>query len=308
VPNTERETRSVFGTKDICFHYFHWEGLMNNVAIITDSTALPAEKVKEFGIHVVPLSVIWDEETFEDGIDITPTEFYDRLTASNTMPSTSQPSAARFKDLFTKLLDQGNDVLAILISSGISGTVNSALQALQEVDQNRVAVIDSQTAATATGLHVIAAARKAAHGASLLEVKEVALKSQQHTDVVFAVDTLEFLHKGGRIGGAKKFLGSMLNIKPILEIKDGVIEAADQVRTQKRALEKLISLIEEKNQDEKPLRIAVFHSNVPEIAQALLEDTKKKLNPEEIFLAELSPVIGTHVGPGTVAIACMHGM
>jgi DegV family protein with EDD domain len=278
------------------------------VAIVTDSTALPPEKVKEHGVHVIPLSVIWDDQSFSDGVDITPAEFYNRLASSDSMPSTSQPSAAAFIEKFTELLDQGKDVLAILISSGISGTVNSALQALQEVDQNRVAVVDSKTAATATGLHVIAAAKTAAQGGSLAEVKNIALKSQDHTDVVFAVDTLEFLHKGGRIGGAKRFLGSMLNIKPILEIKDGVIEAADQVRTQKRALTRLISLIEEKAKGELPLRIAIFHSNAPETAQALLEDTKEKLSPEDIFIAELSPVIGTHVGPGTLAITCMHGM
>ncbi len=281
---------------------------MNKVAIVTDSTALPAEKVDEFGIHVIPLSVIWDDESFADGVDISPAKFYTRLSNSKTMPSTSQPSAAAFKETFEDLLAQGLDVVAILISSGISGTVNSALQALHEVDQQRVTVIDSLTAATATGLHVIAAARKAADNGSLAEVRDVALLAQAKTNVVFAVDTLEFLHKGGRIGGAKRLLGSMLNIKPILEIKNGVIEPADQVRTHKRALARLISLVEEKTGGEKPLRIAVFHSNVPDIAQTLLEETKLQLAPDEIFLAELSPVIGTHVGPGTVAIASMHGM
>lgn len=281
---------------------------MNQVAIVTDSTALPPDKVKEFGIHVIPLQVIWNDETFADGVDLTPTEFYTRLARSSTLPSTSQPPAAAFQELFQKLLAEGKDVLAILISSGISGTVNSALQALQEVDQARVEVVDSLTAATATGLQVIAAARKARSGAPLQEVKNTALKAKQHTNVVFAVDTLEYLHKGGRIGGAKRLLGSVLNIKPILEIKDGVIEPADQVRTQKRALERLINLIDERSQGEEPRRMAVFHSNVPELARELLEETRQRLAPDEIFLAELSPVIGTHVGPGTLAIACLHGI
>jgi len=281
---------------------------MNKVAIVTDSTALPPEKVKEFGIRVIPLSVIWDGEIYADGIDITPSEFYTRLAQSSNLPSTSQPSAAAFKKVFQELLNQGKDVLAILISSGISGTVNSALQALAEVDQERVEVVDSLTAATATGLQVIAAARKAAAGGTLRDVKYTAMEAQEHTDVVFAVDTLKFLHKGGRIGGAKRFLGSMLNIKPILEIKHGVIEPADQVRTQKRALERLITLVEERAGGERPLRVAVFHSNVPDIARELLAEVEKQLKPEEIFLAELSPVIGTHVGPGTLAIACLHGM
>lgn len=282
---------------------------MNQVAIVTDSTTyLPPAVLAEYGIQVIPLTVIWDGDSYADGIDLTPTEFYTRLSGSSSLPTTSQPPAAVFKECFESLLAEGKDVAAILISSGISGTVNSALQAQAELNSDRVEVIDSRTAAMATGLHVLAAARKAASGGSLAEVAGIARQAQAHTDVVFAVDTLEFLHKGGRIGGAKRFLGSMLNIKPILEMKDGKIDAADQVRTQKRALDRLIELIEEKAGGETPLRLAVFHSNVPDQAAALLEDVKAKLDPAETFLAELSPAIGTHVGPGTLAIACMHGM
>ena len=282
---------------------------MNKVAIITDSTAyLPPELITEYDIKVIPLEVIWDGDSFADGVDITPTQFYTRLAKSPSMPSTSQPPEAEFVSIFTELLNEGQDVLAILISSGISGTVNSALQAKAEIGSDHVVVIDSQTAAMATGLHVLAAARKAAAGGSLEEVKEVALKAQLQTNVVFAVDTLEFLHKGGRIGGAKRLMGSILDIKPILELKGGLIEPIDSVRTHKRALERLISLVEEKTDGERPLRLAVFHSNVPEQAQALLEDVENALTPDETFLAELSPVIGTHVGPGTLAIAFMRGL
>lgn len=282
---------------------------MNKVAIITDSTAyLPPELITEYDIKVIPLVVIWDGDSYADGVDITPTQFYTRLEKSPSLPSTSQPPAADFNEIFSKLLNEGKDVLAILISSGISGTVNSALQAQAEIGSDSVVVVDSQTAAMATGLHVLAAARKAAAGGSLEEVKEIALKAQQQTNVVFAVDTLEFLHKGGRIGGAKRFLGSMLNLKPILEMNGGLIEAVESVRTQKRALGRLISLVEEKTAGEKPLRLAVFHSNVPEQAQALLEEVENALSPDETFLTELSPAIGTHVGPGTLAIAFMSGL
>ena len=282
---------------------------MRKVALITDSTAyLPPSLLEEYSIEVIALSVIWDGDTFADGIDITPAEFYARLSTSSTLPSTSQPSAGAFKEVFQGLLDQGKDVAAILISSGISGTVNSALQAQVELGSERIEVIDSRTAGMAAGLQVLAAARKASQNGSLAEVAEIARRAQEHTDVVFAVDTLEFLHKGGRIGGAKRFLGSMLNIKPILEMKEGAIDAVDQVRTQRRALDRLIELIEEKAGEETPLRMAIMHSNVPDQAAALLEEVKGKFKPEEIHLAELSPVIGTHVGPGTLAIACLHGI
>ncbi len=282
---------------------------MNEVAIVTDSTAnLPPAILEEFHVQVIPLTLIWDGVSYADGVDITTSEFYNRLATSSTLPSTSQPPAAAFKDCFQDLLAEGKDVVAILISSGISGTVNSALQAQTELDPGRVEVVDSKTAGMAAGLHILAAARKAVAGGSLQEVAGVARQAQEKTDVVFAVDTLEFLHKGGRIGGAKRFLGSMLNIKPILEMREGIIDAVDQVRTRKRALERLMDLIEEKAGGETPLRMAVMHSNVPEQAQALIEEVKARFDPAEIYLAELSPVIGTHVGPGTLAITCMHGM
>jgi len=283
--------------------------MTNQVAIVTDSTAyLPTPILEKHSIEVIPLVLIWDGETYQDGIDITPAAFYTRLASSDSLPSTSQPSVEAFKESFQTLLDQGKDVAAILISSGISGTVNSAFQAKTALNTDRIEIIDSQTAGMATGLQVIAAARTAASGGTLQHVTEVAKQAQSKTDVVFAVDTLEFLHKGGRIGGAKRFLGSMLNIKPILEMKAGKIDAADQVRTQKRALDRLMEIIEERSADASPLHMAVMHSNVPDQAQALLERIEAHFEPEDLYLAELSPVIGTHVGPGTLAITCLHGM
>jgi DegV family protein with EDD domain len=283
--------------------------MTNQVAIVTDSTAyLPSAILEKYSIEVIPLVLIWDGETYQDGIDITPVEFYTRLASSDSLPSTSQPSVEAFKESFQTLLDQGKDVAAILISSGISGTVNSAFQAKTALNTDRIEIVDSRTAGMATGLQVVAAARTAAAGGTLQEVTEVAKQAQLKTDVVFAVDTLEFLHKGGRIGGAKRFLGSMLNIKPILEMKDGEIDAADQVRTQKRALDRLMEIIEQRSADASPLHMAVMHSNVPDQAQALLERIQTRFEPEDLYLAELSPVIGTHVGPGTLAITCLHGM
>ena len=282
---------------------------MNPVAILTDSTSYLPETVREqYRITVIPLSLIWDEETYADGVDITPEEFYNRLGSSASLPSTSQPSVAAFESAFQDLLDRGKDILAILISSGISGTVHSAQQAKKLLDTDRIRVVDSKTAGMAAGLHIIAAARAAEAGESLAACAETALNAQQQTDVVFAVDTLEYLHKGGRIGGAKRFLGSMLNIKPILEIRDGRIEPVDQVRTHKRALDRMIELTRDRSAEERPLRMAIMHSNVPDQAKQLQGTLEQLFSPEEIFLSELSPVIGTHVGPGTLAIACMHGM
>lgn len=282
---------------------------MSQVAIVTDSTAyLPPEYLDRYQIQVIPLQVIWDNETYRDGVDISPTEFYQRLTASDSLPSTSQPPAAKFHRVFQHLLDRGQDVLAVLISSEISGTVDSALQACRSLDQDRISIVDSRTAAMATGLHVLAAARAAEQGAELQECQEVAHQAQRHTDVVFAVNTLEFLHRGGRIGGAKRLLGSMLDIKPILEMRGGKIEPLDQVRTRRKAVARLIDILQERIGDESPVRVAAFHSHVPGLAADMLESAQNQIDIDETITAQLSPVIGTHVGPGTLALAAMHGM
>lgn len=282
---------------------------MSKVGVITDSTAnLPEQLLTEYEIDVVPLNVIWDNQTFQDGIDITPDDFYTRLQESNSLPSTSQPSAAAFQSIFESHLKEDRAVLAVLISSEISGTVNSALQAARDLGSNQIQVVDSQTAGMATGLHVLAAARAAAEGASLKECREVAQKAREHTEVIFAVDTLEYLHRGGRIGGAKRLLGSMLNIKPILEIRNGKIEPLEQVRTQRKAVDRMIELMIEKIDGHQPVRIAGFHSQAPALTEELIAKTRSELEITEVFRSVLSPVIGTHVGPGTVALAAMFGM
>lgn len=282
---------------------------MQKVAIVTDSTTyLPKDIIEKYSIRVVPLFVNWEEETLLDGVDITPNEFYDRLQKVDKLPTTSQPSVGVFKSVFEELDSQGYAIIAILISSAISGTVTSAIQARKTLPNAAIEIVDSQTAAMATGLHIVAVARAAAAGASLEECKAIAEKAKRHTDVVFAVDTLEFLHKGGRIGGAKRFLGTMLNIKPILEMREGSIAAVEQVRTQRKALDCLISLTQERMHEDPPVELAVIHSNVSEAAQEFLEKVEDELEYQNVFLAELSPVIGTHVGPGTIALACMSGM
>ena len=282
---------------------------MSKVAVVTDSTAyIPPEFLTKYAIEVVPLNVIWENQTYRDGVDLTPSEFYPRLEKAKDLPSTSQPAVSAFVSTFQKLREEGRDVIAVLISSGISGTVSSAEQACREMQDEFITVVDSRTAAMAAGLHVLAVARAAAEGKSLQECRAVAVKAQEQTDVVFAVDTLEFLHRGGRIGGAKRLLGSMLNIKPILEMREGKIEPLEQARTQQKALERMIAVIAERVGRERPVRVAGIHSAAPELVQQLLEKTQQQIQVDEVILTELSPVIGTHVGPGTVALAAMHGM
>ena len=190
---------------------------MSKVAIVTDSTAyIPKELVEQNGITILPQVLIWGEETLLDGVDIQPNEFYARLKNASVMPSTSQVTIQSFENIYKDLLDKGFDILAILISNELSGTINSAVQALGSYPNAPIEIVDSQTTAMALGFQVLIAARAAEQGASLEDCKALAEKARDSVGVVFAVDTLEFLHRGGRIGGGKSFLGSLLNVKPLL--------------------------------------------------------------------------------------------
>jgi DegV family protein with EDD domain len=284
---------------------------MSKVAIITDSTAyLPEALVSAYALTVTPQVLIWGEETFQDGVDIQPDEFYRRLKHAKIMPTTSQVSIMSMKANYEKLLDAGYDVLGIFLSSKLSGTMDSAIHAREMLPKaaERIAFVDSLTTAMAMGFMVLATARAAQAGASLAECQRLAEESAKHTGVFFVVDTLEFLHRGGRIGGAQALLGSALNIKPVLTLVDGRIETADKVRTKKKAIERMISLIEERVAGRTPLRLATLHANAEAEARQVLETASDLLHPVEKVLASVSPVIGAHTGPGTIGLAFMAGM
>ena len=276
---------------------------MSKVAIITDSTAyLPDDYLREYNIHVLPLKVIWDEESFDDGVDMTPNEFYDRLEKSDVMPSTSQVTIGEFIQLFQKLHAEGSEILAILISSALSGTVASAMKAKEEVPEARIELVDSKATIGELALQVLVGARAAKSGASLDECKAAVEKARENSGVVFAVDTLEFLHRGGRIGGGKRLLGTVLAIKPILTLVDGKVDALDQARTRKKSMSKLVEIITERVAGKSNVRLAVSHAKSLDDGKTLL-DAANSLQPIETLISDMSPVIGTHVGPGTLALA-----
>ncbi len=282
---------------------------MKKVAIVTDSTAyLPKEYIDTLPIRVVPLTLNWDGKSYRDGIDIQPNEFYTRLAKSNTLPTTSQATVKDFSDVFESLVGEGYDVLTMPISSGISGTVNSAFQAKALFPNANIEVIDTKLVSMALGFQVLAAARAAAAGVGLEEVKKIAIEAYSHIGVYFVVDTLKYLHAGGRIGGAKRFVGTALKIKPVLEIRDGKIEAVKSVITFSKALDAMIDLIEKDVDGRSPVRISVFHALADEAASKLLERTTAHFNAIESIPSYVSPVVGSHVGPGTISIAFMAGM
>jgi len=282
---------------------------VSKVAIVTDSTAyIPKEYIDRYNIAVAPQVLIWGDEIFEDGVDILPEEFYTRLKTAKVMPTTSQATPQSFHRIFSNLLEQDCEVLAILISEKLSGTITSAIQAKEMFPGAKIEVINSWTTAMSLGFQVLAVAQAARQGASMEECKLLAQKAQQHTGVVFAVDTLEFLHRGGRIGGASRYLATALNIKPILELVDGRVEAIERVRTRAKSVMRLLDLVDERIGRRVPVRMAVLHANAPQEARELLKLSEDRFDAIEGVFSEVSPVVGTHTGPGTIGLAFMAGM
>lgn len=281
---------------------------MTKFAVVTDSTAyIPPEYIKKHNISIAPQLLIWDNETFRDGVDIQPDEFYTRLKTAKSMPSTSQVPPLTMQSIFQSLVDQGMEVLGIFVSSKFSGTLQSAVQCKEMMgsDGEKVILVDSRSTAMALGFQVIAAARAMESGVSLKEAAAMAENAHKKTGLFFAVDTLEFLHRGGRIGGAQRFIGSALNLKPILALQDGRVEGIERIRTKGKAHNRLFELISEQVKGKSNIRIAALHANASEDARALLDRARLELDPVETIFTEVSPVVGAHIGPGTVGLAFM---
>lgn len=281
---------------------------MKKVAIITDSSAyLPEDIVNELDLHVVPLTLHWEGESYRDGEDIRAEEFYERLEKADTIPTTSQTTVGEFERLFKDLLDKDYSVFAVLISSGISGTYDSAIQAQTNFPGEPIEVMDSRLVSMALGFMVMAVARAAKNGASLSECKSLAQEVYPKIGVYFTVDTLKYLNKGGRINTAKRLVGSALNIKPIMEIRGGKIELVESVRSRKKAVRRMLDLAARDIDGREPVRISTFHAAAAEDNQALMSEAVERFNPIETVTTFVSPVIGAHTGPGTLSIAFMAG-
>ncbi|HUI87817.1 MAG TPA: DegV family protein [Anaerolineales bacterium] len=281
---------------------------MAKIAFVTDSTAyIPEELSHAYNITVVPLVLIWGDQNYRDGVDIRPDEFYTRLRTAKVMPTTSQVPVLEMQHAFQELIDRDFDVLGVFISDKLSGTFQSALQARQALGSaaDKVALIDSNTTSMAMGYVLLAAARAAQQGAGLNDCAALAERAREHVGVYFVVDTLEFMHRGGRIGGATRFIGSALNLKPILALKDGRVEAEDRVRTKSKALERVLELVSEKVVGKTNIRVATVHANAEQEARELLQRASAHLGAIESILSPVSPVVGVHAGPGTVGLAFM---
>jgi len=274
------------------------------VAVVTDSTAdIPQDLIEAHGIHVVPLQLMMAGKTWLDGVDINPPAFYELLQTSSAFPTTSQPSVSSFENLFVELSGQVDGIAVILVSDDLSGTLDSARAAKANLPEIPIELIDSRGVSMTLGFPVLAAAREAAAGGDLQAVANAARALIGKTHVYFVVDTLEYLHRGGRIGAAAKFLGSALNLKPILEIRDGIVKPVARVRTRSKALARLHELLQAQLKETDRIHMAVINVAAPEEATRLKAQLETRFYPIEVIETECGPVVGAHAGPGTVAVA-----
>jgi DegV family protein with EDD domain len=279
--------------------------MAEKVAVVTDSTAcIPDQALDDLHIPVIPLWLIWEDDRYRDGVDITPEAFYQRLQERDTIPSTSQPSVGEFVDFYRHVAEerQTNNIVGAFISSKISGTVASARSAAAQVPELNITVIDSYSTSMGLGFVALAAAREAAAGGSVDDVVRIANQVRERLTVLFTVDTLEYLHKGGRIGGAKRFLGTMLNIKPLLHLNDGCVEPMCQIRTKQRALAEMLDRAAECLAGREMAEVAVIDVDNREESKFVATKLLERFHVSPIYHAPVSPVIGTHAGPGTVGI------
>lgn len=277
---------------------------MAEVKIVTDSTAyLPAELIARYGIRVIPLKVLFGPEAYTEGVDISNEEFYRKLAKASTLPTTSQPSIGDFVQVYDKAAREAAAILSIHISGKLSATINSALNAKDELPQVQIEVVDSLCSCMGMGMIVLAAARAAEEGQALSQIRASIERLIKGMHLFFVVDTLEYLHKGGRIGGAATLLGTALRIKPILCVKDGQIEALARVRTKRKAVARMLELVEERVQRGAAVHVAVFHAQAVEEALALQQEVRARFDCAEMHLSEIGACIGTHVGPGAVGLA-----
>jgi len=280
---------------------------MSKIAIVTDSTAaFPYETVGNVPIVSAALNLIWGDDVFKDSIDITAEQFYEKIVNSSTIPTTSQPSPKEFLEIFEPLLKDGYEVICITISGALSGTFNSAVQAVHLLGDVSIEVIDSKVTSMALDLIINEVANGINNGASLADCVDIAKSARDRVGLYFTVNTLEYLIKGGRLSVVAGAAGTLLHIRPILTLEDGRIISKDKTRTFKRATRMLIDKVLEDLEGKKLRNISGAFTNNSDFVKATMKKVCEELDvplPDESMILPLSPVVGAHTGPGAFGIA-----
>jgi DegV family protein with EDD domain len=268
------------------------------VRIVTDSTAdLTPEQQRAAGITVVPLNVHFGDQVFHDHVDLSADDFFRRLKASPQLPRTSQPSVGAFEEAYRTLREGGDEIVSVHLSSKVSGTCNSAQMAAQSVGEGKVDVVDSLSTSMALGFMALEGAKLAKAGGDRKEIAERLRALVPKARVICVVDTLTYLERGGRIGKARALLGSLLNVKPILQLKDGEVVPLGRARGRPQALNRLVELLE---RDGKVRQLAIMHGAAKADAEQLRERVASTYPGLDIQLTEIGAVLGTHTGPGVI--------
>ena len=275
-----------------------------SLRIVTDSTAdISPALAAEHGITVVPASVLFGDEELLDGVDIQSGAFFERLQRSAVLPTTSQPAPGAFQAVYQQLADEGaTEILSIHVSEKLSGTLGSARQGAQDVEGVRFEHVDSTLATMAMGLGVISAARAAADGASLEEARDLAVSQFARTHTFLLVDTLEYLQRGGRIGRAGAAIGTLLRVKPLLTLRDGLVQPLGRVRTRKKAVADMLRRVSELGPVD---QMMAAHGASPAESEDLARELRAIAPGAELLTAEVGPAIGVHTGPGMLACAAV---
>lgn len=272
------------------------------VRVVTDSTAdFTPEEAAALGVTLVPLHVRFGAETFEDRVDLPAEEFYRRLAASAILPTTSQPSPAAFLKVYRNLLADGADIISLHISAALSGTLNAAGIARDQLDPQRIATVDTRQASLGIQILVRAAVEAAAGGRSLAEIVALIEELKPRVHIVATVDTLEFLRRNGRIGRLRSLLGTLMAVKVLITVADGIVAPLEKVRTRFRALQRVENLVIAAAPFRGPLLVG--HTNDRTAAQALAEHLQERFPDQEVHIVAIGPAIGAHAGPGAVGAA-----
>jgi DegV family protein with EDD domain len=276
---------------------------MSKVAVVTDSVAnLPPELVERYSITVIPLLVAFGQKVFRDGVDMTSAQFYRRLREDKHLPTTSTPSMGDFLSLFHRLTREAEAIACIHLAHEFSGTVAIAEEVGQSFKEVPVRVVDSRSAAMAEGFVVLEAARIAAEGADLAAVVVRARGMIPRVNLVVMLDTLKYLYRGGRIGPAARLMGSALQFKPVLSVENGVVDALERPRTWAKAVRRILEIMATRVRG-RPVHAAIVHADALDKAEQLRQKVASLFNCRELYVTDLTPVMGTHAGPGVLGVA-----
>jgi DegV family protein with EDD domain len=277
---------------------------MSKIAVVTDSVAcIPPALLKKYNIYVAPVQITWDRVTYHDGVDMTPQQFYSRLKSSKTLPTTASSIQGEYLQIFNEIKGKYDGVVTLALTGGLGSSFNSAINARELAGNITMEIIDTRTAMMAQGFVVLEAAKVASAGGSMNEVAQAARQAMPRTGIIWAMDTLEYLRRGGRVSMPQAILAGWLNVKPVMAIEAGKVAPLARPRSKIKAMETMLNMVQEKTTGAEKLHLAVMHGVISDELFHFEKMVSSKFKTVELLRGEITPVIGTHTGPGTLGIA-----